>query len=299
MVIQIPKETSPRPFLKWAGGKSRLIQQYIPYFPNNYKNYYEPFLGGGAVFFYLQPTTAILTDINAELINTYCCVRDNVDELILLLKEHKERHTRDYYYSVRNNFAGTDLEKAARLIYLNKTCFNGLYRVNSQGKFNVPLGRYDNPNICPENLLQLASTALYDATIQQADFTQVLKYATSSDDFVFFDPPYHPISDTSYFTAYSSNSFTRKDQEVLRDTCAELSSRGVKVMVCNSDSEFIKKIYQDINFETYTIKAARSINSNIKNRGIINELLITSFDNKEFRSQNSEFSMNPVCLGSE
>ncbi|MCL6754756.1 DNA adenine methylase [Nostoc sp. CCCryo 231-06] len=277
MVIQIPKETSPRPFLKWAGGKSRLIQQYVPYFPKSYKNYYEPFLGGGAVFFYLQPTAAILTDINAELINTYCCVRDHVEELISILKEHKIRHDKDYYYSVRNNSGGTDLEQAARLIYLNKTCFNGLYRVNSQGKFNVPLGRYDNPNICSEVLLKAASEALSHAEIQQADFTEVLNHATSSEDFVFFDPPYHPISDTSYFTAYSQNCFSKKDQEVLRDTCAELASRGVKVMVCNSDSEFIQKIYTDINFETYKIKAARSINSNIKNRGMIYELLITSF----------------------
>ncbi|MEH2169192.1 MAG: DNA adenine methylase [Nostoc sp.] len=277
MVIQVSKETNPRPFLKWAGGKSRLIQQYIPYFPKSYKNYYEPFLGGGAVFFYLQPSAAILTDINAELINTYCCVRNRVEELISLLKEHKSRHGKDYYYSVRNNSSGTDIEKAARLIYLNKTCFNGLYRVNSQGKFNVPLGRYNNPNICAEVLLKAASEALSYAEIKQADFTEVLNRATSSDDFVFFDPPYHPISDTSYFTAYSQNCFSKKDQEILRDTCAELASRGVKVMVCNSDSEFISKIYTDINFETYKIKAARSINSNIKNRGVINELLITSF----------------------
>ena len=277
MVIQIPKETSPRPFLKWAGGKSRLIQQYIPYFPKSYKNYYEPFLGGGAVFFYLQPSTAILTDINAELINTYCCVRDHVEELISLLKEHKIRHHKDYYYNIRNHSGGTDIEKAARLIYLNKTCFNGLYRVNSKGKFNVPLGRYENPNICSEVLLKAASETLSHAEIKQANFTEVLNHATSSDDFVFFDPPYHPISDTSYFTAYSQNCFSKKDQELLRDTCAELASRGVKVMVCNSDSEFIQKIYTDINFETYQIKAARSINSNIKNRGMINELLITSF----------------------
>ena len=277
MVIQIPKETSPRPFLKWAGGKSRLIQQYIPYFPKSYKNYYEPFLGGGAVFFYLQPSAAILTDINADLINTYYCVRDHVEDLISILKEHKIRHNKDYYYSIRNYSGGTDIEKAARIIYLNKTCFNGLYRVNSQGKFNVPLGRYENPNICHENLLRLASIALSHAEIQQADFTEVLNHATSSDDFVFFDPPYHPISETSYFTAYNQNCFSKKDQELLRDTCAELASRGVKVMVCNSDSEFISKIYTDINFETYRIKAARSINSNIKNRGMIYELLITSF----------------------
>jgi len=277
MVIQIPKETCPRPFLKWAGGKSRLIQQYIPYLPKSYKNYYEPFLGGGAVFFHLQPNVALLTDINAELITTYCCVRDNVEELIYILKEHKNRHNRDYYYSVRANFEFTGLEQAARLIYLNKTCFNGLYRVNSQGKFNVPLGRYENPNICPEDLLRAASAALSTSEIKQADFADILNYATSSDDFVFCDPPYHPISNTSYFTGYSQNSFDKKDQECLRDICVELASRGVKVMVCNSDCEFIRSLYKQINFNIHLIEAARSINSNIKKRGMIYELLITSY----------------------
>ncbi|GAX34549.1 DNA adenine methylase [Nodularia sp. NIES-3585] len=277
MVSQIPKETCPRPFLKWAGGKSRLISQYIPYFPKQYKTYYEPFLGGGAIFFYLHPPAAILTDINAELITTYRCVRDRVEELIGLLQKHQKWHNKDYYYDVRASPGGSDLEKAARLIYLNKTCFNGLYRVNSQGKFNVPLGRYKNPNICPENILRAASAALATAEIKQADFTNILKYATSSDDFVFLDPPYHPISNTSYFTGYNGNSFIEKDQERLRDTCAELASRGVKVMVCNSDCELVRKLYSQINFKIYPIAASRSINCNIKNRGMINELLITSY----------------------
>lgn len=277
MVIQIPNDTCSRPFLKWAGGKSRLIQQYIPYFPKSYQTYYEPFLGGGAVFFYLQPTAAILTDINAELITTYRCVRDKVEELISILKEHKIRHNRDYYYNMRANFELSDLEQAARLIYLNKTCFNGLYRVNSQGKFNVPLGRYENPNICPEDLLRAASVALSTSEIKQADFADMLNYATSNNDFVFCDPPYHPISSTSYFTGYSQNSFDEKDQECLRDTCAELASRGVKVMVCNSDCEYIRTLYKQINFNIYPIVAARSINSNTKKRGMIYELLITSY----------------------
>ncbi|QSJ20249.1 DNA adenine methylase [Nostoc sp. UHCC 0702] len=277
MVTQIPKQAYPRPFLKWAGGKSRLIQQYISYFPKDYKNYYEPFLGGGAVFFYLQPPSAVLTDINAELITTYRCVRDNVEELICLLKEHKIKHNRDYYYDVRANSGGTALEKAARLIYLNKTCFNGLYRVNSQGQFNVPLGRYENPNICPENLLRAASSALSTSKIKQADFTDVLNQATSSEDFVFCDPPYHPISSTSYFTGYNSNSFGEKEQEFLRDTCAELASRGVKVMICNSDCDFIRNLYKKIKFNIYRIKASRSINSNTKRRGRIDELLITTY----------------------
>ncbi|MBD2561451.1 MULTISPECIES: DNA adenine methylase [Nostoc] len=275
MVIQIPKETSPRPFLKWAGGKSRLIQQYIPYFPKSYKNYYEPFLGGGAVFFYLQPTAAILTDINAELINTYCCVRDHIEELISILKEHKNRHDKDYYYSVRNNSGGTDIEKAARLIYLNKTCFNGLYRVNSQGKFNVPLGRYENPNICSEVLLRTASEALSTSEIKQTHFVDVLNYATSSDDFIYFDPPYYPVSETSYFTAYSSDRFAEEQQVQLKDIFEKLAERGVKVMLSNSDCEFIRNLYSSFNI--HTISASRAINSNAKKRGKITEVLVTSY----------------------
>ena len=160
MVSQIPKQTYPRPFLKWAGGKTRLISQYKDYFPQHYQTYYEPFLGGGAVFFYLQPSKAVLTDINADLILTYRCVRDDLEDLITLLQAHKQRHNSEYYYDVRNSYTGTDLEKAARFIYLNKTCFNGLYRVNSQGKFNVPVGKYKNPGICQEEILKLASESL-------------------------------------------------------------------------------------------------------------------------------------------
>ncbi|MBD2205456.1 DNA adenine methylase [Calothrix sp. FACHB-1219] len=277
MVSQIPKEIYPRPFLKWAGGKSRLIQQYIPYLPPKYQTYYEPFIGGGAVFFHLQPKVALITDINAELITTYCCVRDRVEELIDLLKEHKLRHSREYYYTVRANPGNTDLEIAARLIYLNKTCFNGLYRVNSKGQFNVPIGRYKNPNICDEDLLRATSAALSHTQIKQADFVELLNYATSCDDFVFCDPPYYPISSTSYFTGYSRNSFNEEDQKRLRDTCAKLAKRGVKVMVCNSDCEFIRNLYQEIDFKIYPIVAARSINSNTKKRGMIYELLITSY----------------------
>jgi DNA adenine methylase len=277
MVSQIPKATFPRPFLKWAGGKNRLIPQYKDYFPKYYKTYYEPFLGGGAVFFHLQPPTAFLTDINAELIISYRCVRDNVEGLIELLKEHKDKHTPNYYYDVRSYPEGTDLEKAARFIYLNKTCFNGLYRVNSQNQFNVPLGKYKNPGICQEDLLRVSSQALSKADIQQADFTKVLNCAKSSDDFIFFDPPYHPISSTSSFTAYSRDCFGEKDQILLRDTCWELVNRGVQVMVCNSNSELIIKLYTEMNFKIHKIKAQRSINSNIKNRGVIEELLITSY----------------------
>jgi DNA adenine methylase len=278
MLRQIPQQACPRPFLKWAGGKSRLIQQYVDYFPPTYENYYEPFLGGGAVFFYLQPNRGILTDINAELIVTYQCVRDNLEELIQRLQEHEKLHCSEYYYYVRANCGYTDVDRAARLIYLNKTCFNGLYRVNSRGLFNVPLGRYEKPNICQEELLRSASQALSkNIDIKEADFSYVLNYAKSSNDFVFFDPPYYPISETSYFTAYSSSSFGKQDQERLRDTCEKLASRGVKIMLCNSDCKTIIDLYTEINFRIHKIKAARSINSNIKNRGLIYELLITSY----------------------
>ncbi|MBD2388275.1 DNA adenine methylase [Cylindrospermum sp. FACHB-282] len=278
MVIQIPKETCPRPFLKWAGGKGRLIQQYKNYFPESYNTYYEPFLGGGAVFFHLQPSAAVLTDINPELITTYRCVRDSVDDLIERLKKHKQqhdKHDKDYYYEVRSYPEGSDLEKAARFIYLNKTCFNGLYRVNSQGKFNVPLGRYKNPGICNEELLRAASIALYKKKIRKADFAQVLNHATSSDDFVFFDPPYYPVSETSYFTAYSRYSFAENQQIKLKDVFVELAKQGVKVMLSNSDCPFIRNLYSGFNI--YTISAARSINSNAQRRGKITEVLVTSY----------------------
>jgi DNA adenine methylase len=278
MLTQLPKQTLPRPFLKWAGGKNKLIPKYKSYFPRHH-NYYEPFLGGGAVFFHLKPVSARLTDINSELIVTYCCVRDRLSELIDLLKEHQYKHSlnsRDYYYKIRENPGKTNLEIAARLIYLNRTCFNGLYRVNSHGQFNVPMGRYTNPKICQVELLCAASDALKNIEIKQADFTAVLEHACSSDDFVFFDPPYHPISSTSYFTAYSKNSFNEDDQIRLRDTCLELINRGVKVMICNSDCDFISKLYTGQNFQIDKIKASRTINSNIQNRGTIYELLITS-----------------------
>ena len=221
MVSQIPKQTYPRPFLKWAGGKTRLISQYKDYFPPHYQTYYEPFLGGGAVFFHLQPSHAVLTDINADLVLTYRCVRDNLDDLITLLQAHQQRHNSEYYYDVRNYHNGTDLTKAARFIYLNKTCFNGLYRVNSQGKFNVPVGKYKNPGICQEEVLRVASLALQKVEIKQANFEEVLNYATGTNDFVYFDPPYYPLNKTSNFTAYSNFCFDENQQIKLRDIFIE------------------------------------------------------------------------------
>ena len=274
MSTGVQQIVSPRPFLKWAGGKGKLIQQYIPYFPKKIKTYYEPFLGGAAVFFYLNPPSAALTDINAELVNAYRCVRDNVEELILNLEVHQLRHCRDYYYEVRQCPGVTNIEKAARLIYLNKTCFNGLYRENSKGAFNVPIGKYKNPKICNPALLRSVSAALQNAQINVRPFEDILEHASSCDDFVYFDPPYHPLSPTSNFTAYSRYSFSQDDQIRLKYVFAELAERGVKVMLSNSDCKFIRELYSDFNINS--IIAPRLINSDVRKRGNITELLITS-----------------------
>ncbi|MBA2747422.1 MAG: DNA adenine methylase, partial [Tatlockia sp.] len=266
-----------RPFLKWAGGKSKLIEQYIPYFPQSFTNYYEPFLGGGAVFFYLcgvkPDANKFISDINPELINTYCCIKNNVEPLISLLKIHQLQHNRDYYYKIRSQSGGSDIERAARLIYLNKTCFNGLYRENLRGLFNVPMGKYKNPTICNEDLLRLVSVALQSAAVSLNSYDEI--NSKNEQDFVYFDPPYYPLSSTSNFTNYSRYVFKDTEQIKLRDTFARLANRGVKVMLSNSDCAFVRELYTDFNI--YEISASRAINSKAEKRGKMTELLITSY----------------------
>lgn len=264
----------PRPFLKWAGGKGRHISQYAQYFPN-FEIYHEPFLGGGAIFFHLLPRRSILTDINPELVNVYRCIRDQVDQVIFHLHEHQKNHCKDYYYAVRSNFELNPVERAARLIYLNRTCFNGLYRENSQGRFNVPMGRYKNPTICNPELLYAVSHTLQSTQLAVQTFETVLGSAQTHQDFVYFDPPYHPISSTSCFTAYNRYSFHEADHIRLRDVFTELARRGVKVMLSNSDCLFVRDLYQG--FHIHTIHAARAINSNAQKRGKITEVLVTSY----------------------
>jgi DNA adenine methylase len=290
MLTQIRPAIAPRPFLKWAGGKSQLLQQYLPFFPKTCRNYYEPFLGGGAVFFFLnatvQPQRAFLMDINLELINVYRCLQDDVGQVIDRLAQHQTHHCETYYYQVRSQTPaapdwfdrGPDWERAARLMYLNKTCFNGLYRENSKGQFNVPIGRYKNPPILDPELLTAASEALQTAQIEVQSFEVILEHATTSEDFVYFDPPYFPISDTSKFTSYNREAFTADDQIRLRDTFAALSQRGVKVMLSNSDCAFIRDLYADYNI--HTLYASRHINSKGSKRGKISELLITSYSSQ-------------------
>lgn len=278
MMAATTSHTFARPFLKWAGGKGRLLDQYQAFFPKGFCHYYEPFLGGGAIFFYLHNRCrqAVLADLNNELVNVYRCVRDEVTTLIDLLHGHQERHCRDYYYGVRAQQQLTSpVQRAARLIYLNKTCFNGLYRVNASGQFNVPMGSYKNPRICDESALLDASQALQKVEIECETFPTVLERAQSDRDFVYFDPPYHPISATSSFTGYNRYGFRAADQERLRQTFAQLAQRGVKVMLSNSDCAFIRQLYQD--FHIHQIQASRAINSNAKRRGKISELVITSY----------------------
>ncbi|MDX2244432.1 MAG: DNA adenine methylase [Leptolyngbyaceae cyanobacterium bins.302] len=275
MQPQVLCSIEPRPFLKWAGGKGKLIPQYSFHFPQNYSTYYEPFLGGGAIFFHLQPRQALLMDINSELVNVYQCVRDRLAELIELLKSHRDAHCHAYYYQIRACIPTAAVERAARLIYLNKTCFNGLYRENSKGQFNVPMGSYKNPGIFDPALLVAASRSLQSAIIQQSAFEAILTHAKTSQDFVYFDPPYFPISATSNFTAYNRYTFKQEDHIRLRDTFATLANRGVKVMLSNSDCPFVRDLYQGFNIRLIT--AARAINSKATRRGKITELLITSY----------------------
>lgn len=275
------KNKLAQPFLKWAGGKRQLLPEIRKYVPQKFKTYYEPFVGAGAVLFDIQPRKAVINDINLELINTYKVITTNIDELI----EHLHRHKNDekHYYKVRDldrteGFKQlSPVERAARIIFLNKTCFNGLFRVNSQGQFNVPYGKYKNPNIVNETVLRAVHHYLNsnDVSIHNEDFKTVVAKA-SKGDFIYFDPPYHPVSDTSSFTGYSLDGFNKDDQIRLRDTFAELDSKGCKVLLSNSATDFIKDLYSDFHIEI--VSASRSINSVASKRGKIDEVLVMNYD---------------------
>lgn len=265
-----------KPFLKWAGGKSKLIDQYKEYIPKEYDTYHEPFLGGGSLFFYLNPNKAILSDINEDLINVYKVLKDYSEELIKKLKEHKEKHDKDYYYKIRSKKYEDSIERAARFIYLNKTCFNGLYRENKKGEFNVPIGNYKDPDICSEEVLKNCSKILNKNNIifKCQKFDNCRKNIEEKD-FVYFDPPYVPLNKTSNFTSYTKYKFGIRNQELLYELCKYLKNKKVKIMISNSNTEFIKEMYKEFNI--YEIKVNRSINSKVIGRSKITELLITSY----------------------
>ena len=263
-------------FVKWAGGKRQLLPQMEKYFPKHYNRYIEPFIGGGAVFFHLIPENSIISDNNTDLINCYKVIKDDVERLIKSLKKHI--YEKIYYYEIRaldrdvKKFAElSDIEKASRSIYLNKTGYNGLYRVNSKGLFNVPFGRHKNPKICDETNLRNVSQTLKKVEIFLGSFEICLDFV-EKDDFIYFDPPYFPLSDTALFTSYTKNSFDKSSQLKLFEVFMELNERGCNLMLSNSYSEFILDLYKD--FKIITLKAKRNINSNSQKRGLINEVLI-------------------------
>lgn len=271
------------PFLKWAGGKSRLLDQYNKFFPKKFNSYFEPFLGGGAVFFYLNSlgmiSKATLNDYNEELINTYRVIKKDVGGLIKTLAKY--RNSKALFYRVRSldrdNLAFNKLsqiERAARTIFLNKTCYNGLYRVNSQGQFNVPFGRYRKPVICDSRNLKTACKTLKKVILEIGDFEKAVE-KSGKYDFVYLDPPYQPLNRTSSFTGYTSNGFGKAEQERLAKVFRKLHKKGVFLMLSNSDTAFIRTLYKG--FEIHTVVASRAINCKAEGRGKIPELLITNY----------------------
>lgn len=270
------------PVLKWVGGKRQLLQDIKKHIPGKYSTYYEPFLGGGAVLFDLQPAKAVINDINEELINVYTVIRDHVDELINDLKKYKNEAK--CFYDIRaldrdkekyNQL--TNIEKASRILYLNKTCYNGLFRVNQQGEFNTPFGRYKNPNIVNETILRAVSNYFNKAkvTFKCGDFEEAVK-GIRKGSFVYFDPPYDPVSNSANFTGYDKGGFSRDEQIRLKKLCDKLNDRGVKFLLSNSATGFILELYKDFDIEI--IQAKRAVNSRGDKRGEVNEVLVKNYE---------------------
>jgi DNA adenine methylase len=273
----IGKVAKPKPFVKWAGGKRQLIKVLTNNLPPSYNRYIEPFVGGGALLFEVLPYKAIINDINTELINAYTVIKDDIDALIEDLKKHKNEE--EYYYKIRSLDTEklSAVERASRFIYLNKTCFNGLYRENSKGKFNVPFGKYKNPKILDEENLRAVSEYLNTAEISilNLDYKEVCKLAKKGD-FVYLDPPYYPISKSSSFTKYHKLDFTERDQMELTEVFRELDRKGCYVMLSNSNTKFIKELYKE--YEIWEVSANRFINCKGDKREKVNvEVLIKNY----------------------
>jgi DNA adenine methylase len=276
--------SEPKPFVKWAGGKRQLMSELEKNFPTKFGTYLEPFLGGGAVMFDLLTKEHNLkcnvSDLNSDLVLSYVTIRDRLEKLIESLENHSKNYHKDstgYYYEVRNQEPKNQIEKVSRLLFLNKTCFNGLYRVNSKGKFNVPLGRYTNPNIVNKENLQAVSKTLQSGKIKIScrDFSSIIKDAKKGD-FVYFDPPYQPVSDTANFTSYTHRDFTEDDLERLADLANQLNSKGCNVMLSNSNSKTVKKLFSS-GWKIKEIKANRAINSNSQKRTGHKEIIIKNY----------------------
>jgi DNA adenine methylase len=275
-------DPGPRPFLKWAGGKSQLLAQFQPLLPRpgSYARYFEPFVGSGALFFHLRPSAAELSDVNREIIDCYRAVKTCPEDVIRELVKHE--HDEEHYYKVREK----DPRKlavavaAARTIYLNKTGYNGLYRVNSAGRFNVPMGRYANPGFQSPTLfatIRACSHALASARLSAGDFGDAVR-AAGNGDFVYLDPPYVPVSETSDFTSYARGGFAWAEQERLAEVCRDLWRRGARIMLSNSDTASVRALYRG--FRVDVVQAARSINSRGTKRGKVPEVVVRNFDER-------------------
>jgi DNA adenine methylase len=272
-----------RPFLKWAGGKRYLAHTILAHVPDEFGTYYEPFVGGGAVLFALQPERAVINDRSRELINCYKVLKNErrIKSLIEVLGKHRNDET--CYYRIRSldrspSFKGLSaVEKAARVIYLNKTCYNGLFRVNSRGQFNVPFGRYANPKILDQELLLAVGQYLreHDVRIHCTDFARIARRAQAGD-FVYFDPPYHPVSDTS-FTGYDLTGFGEREQRRLKRLFDRLTAKGCYCMLSNSATPFIRDLYEAYAATTITVSVPRAINSRATGRGKVEELLVMNY----------------------
>ena len=282
------KNALVKPFVKWAGGKRQLLSEITKYLPTNIKNYYEPFAGGGAVFLNMQFSNIIINDFNSELINAYLVVKNNVKELIVLLEQHQKNNTSEYYYEIRawdrtgEIDTKTDVERAARFAYLNKTGFNGLFRVNSQGQINVSYGRYKKPAIVNEEVLNATSIYLNKAKVKilNGDYEEAVKNAKPGD-FVYLDPPYASIADDkTSFVGYTLNGFGNEEQVRLRDVFEKLTNKGVNVMMSNSSVPAIHELYEKYASTTKIVKASRNINSNGAGRNKVDEVLIMNYDYK-------------------
>jgi DNA adenine methylase len=272
-------QVAAAPFVKWAGGKTQLLPYLDSHIPQ-FSRYFEPFLGGGALFFHLASRaefSAFLSDANSDLVVTYNAVKNDIDGLIALLQKHEARYRKDpvaYYYRLRSARPSDNLEVAARFVALNKTCYNGLYRVNKSGMFNVPIGRYKNPVICDVDRLQRASAALKRAQVVACSYKEALNKARKGD-FVYLDPPFHPLRSTANFVDYTRTGFGEKDQQELADTFRELDRRGCKVLLSNSDTKLTRELYSG--FEQHRVRVGRAISCNASARTGYSELLVRNY----------------------
>ena len=271
--------SSCTPFIKWVGGKRRVIPELEKRLPKKFNRYFEPFIGGGAFLFHLNHKDSFISDLNSELINLYIVVKDSVNELIADLELHE--NSSEYFYNIRNLDRDSEnynrlsaVEKASRFIYLNKSCFNGLYRVNRKGEFNVPFGKYKNPIYFEKENLLKCNKFLQNIEIQHGEFT-TYRDKIQTDDFVYFDPPYFPITDTSNFTSYTKDGFGINEQRKLLDFLQEIDNRGAFFMLSNSYSDFTMDFYKEFNIDI--IDVGRSINSRADKRGKVKEIIVRNF----------------------